>query len=50
MTEQVSAAVKLATRVTPMVEVTTLDALFPADERMKPRRFVDERQRQESPA
>ncbi|MEV4201571.1 phenylacetate--CoA ligase family protein [Micromonospora globbae] len=50
VTEQVSAAVKLATRVTPMVEVTTLDALFPADERMKPRRFVDERQRQESPA
>ncbi|WP_433045793.1 phenylacetate--CoA ligase family protein [Dactylosporangium sp. CS-033363] len=40
---RVAAAVKLATRVTPAVEVTTADSLFPPDERMKPRRFVDER-------
>ncbi|WP_433076582.1 phenylacetate--CoA ligase family protein [Dactylosporangium sp. CA-052675] len=46
--DRVAAAVKLATRVTPAVEFTTADALFPADERMKPRRFVDERPALES--
>jgi phenylacetate-CoA ligase len=47
---RVAAAVKSATRVTPVVEVATVDPLFPPDERIKPRRFIDERQPQEGPA
>ncbi|MEU8192235.1 AMP-binding protein [Microbispora amethystogenes] len=39
----VRTAVKRACRVTPLVEVATADEIFPADERMKPRRFLDER-------
>lgn len=43
LVDAVRAAVKAACRVTPLVEITTADEIFPAGERMKPRRFIDER-------